>query len=378
MDPVHGPRYDQTMPPEVRFATSRDGVRIAWSQHGSGPPLVRVGTWLTHLQHDWDSVVWRHWLTELGERFTFVRYDDRGCGLSDRDVSRFGLEAWVADLEAVVDASGYSRVALFGMSQGAAIAVAYAARHPDRVSHLVCLGGYPRGSAVRVRTPEQREEAQALDTLVRVGWGRADPTFRRIFTGALIPGGTDVQMRWFDELQRQSTSGAMASRLMRARSRIDVSRLAGSVTAPTLVLHARDDAMVEFEQGRELAALIPGAQFVPLEARNHVLLADDLAWPRFLDALDAFTAQAPASTGAPAAPATAPPGPGGGLSDREVEVLRLVAAGHSNAEIADALSISVRTVERHLTNLYAKLGLLGRSARAAAAARLATVAGTHP
>lgn len=171
------------MLPEVRFTTSRDGVRIAWSQHGEGPPLVRVGTWLTHLQHDSESVVWRHWLTVLGDRFTFVRYDDRSCGLSDRDVTRLGLEAWVEDLEAVVDASGYSRVALFGMSQGSAIAVAYAARHPDRVSHLVCLGGYPRGGAVHERTREEREEDEALTTLARIGWGRADPTFRRIFGG---------------------------------------------------------------------------------------------------------------------------------------------------------------------------------------------------
>jgi pimeloyl-ACP methyl ester carboxylesterase/DNA-binding CsgD family transcriptional regulator len=362
--------------PEIRFATSRDGVRIAWSQHGDGPPLVRVGTWLTHLQHDWESVVWRHWLTELGDRFTFVRYDDRGCGLSDREVPELGLEAWIADLEAVVDATGFSRVALFGMSQGAAIAIAYAARHPDRVSHLVCLGGYLRGGAVRDRTREKQEEDEALNTLARIGWGRADPTFRRIFTGALIPGGTDAQMRWFDELQRQSTSGTMASRLMRARSRIDVSRHAGNVTAPALILHARDDAMVEFERGRELATLIPRAQFVPLEGRNHLLLAEEPAWPRFLEALDAFYRDAPLGATRPAQSATALPTAGHtpGVSEREVEVLRLVAAGRSNAEIAVALSISVRTVERHLTNLYAKLGLVGRSARAAAAARLPQVA----
>jgi len=364
------------MLPEVRFATSRDGVRIAWSQHGEGPPLVRVGTWLTHLQHDWDSVVWRHWLSELGHRFTYVRYDDRGSGLSDREVARLGLEAWIQDLEAVVDATGHSRVALFGMSQGAAIAVAYAARHPDRVSHLICLGGYARGGALRERTREEQEEDEALNTLARIGWGRADPTFRRIFTGALIPGGTEAQMRSFDELQRQSTSGPMASRLMRARGKIDVSRLAGAVSAPTLIVHARDDAMVEFERGRELAAMIPSAQFVPLEGRNHLLLADEPAWAQFLEVLDTFRRQSPASASRPAHPAArqASPSPRVGVSDREVEVLRLVAAGRSNAEIAEALSISVRTVERHLTNMYAKMGLLGRSARAAAAARLPEVA----
>jgi pimeloyl-ACP methyl ester carboxylesterase/DNA-binding CsgD family transcriptional regulator len=364
------------MLPEVHFATSRDGVRIAWSQHGDGTPLVRVGTWMTHLQHDWESVVWRHWLVDLGDRFTFVRYDDRGCGLSDRNVQRLGLDAWVADLEAVVDATGFSRVALFGISQGAAIAVAYAARHPDRVSHLVCLGGYARDLPLRERTRDQRQEDQALETLVRVGWGRADPTFRRIFTGRLIPGGTEAQMRWFDELQRQSTSGTVAARLMRARSRIDVANLAGEVVAPTLVLHARDDAMVEFDEGRDLAARIPRAKFVPLEGRNHVLLADEPAWPRFLGALEAFILESPAvsSQSGDATIARPSPGPKVGVTDRELEVLRLVAAGDSNAEIAEALSISVRTVERHLTNVYAKMGLLGRSARAAAAARLSLIA----
>jgi pimeloyl-ACP methyl ester carboxylesterase len=355
------------MVPEIRFATSRDGIRIAWSQHGQGPPLVRAGTWLTHLQHDWDSVVWRHWLAELGHRFTFIRYDDRGCGLSDRDPPRLGLDAWVADLAAVIDASGFRQVALFGISQGGAIAVAYAARHAERVARLVCLGGYARGSGLRERTAEERDEDEALATLMRVGWGRPDPTFRRIFTGGLIPGASEVQMRWFDELQRQSTSGEMAARLMRARARIDVTRLAPKVSAPTLILHARDDGMVDFEEGRELATLIPRAQFVPLEGRNHILLADEPAWSRFLEAIDAFMRPMRQPL------AKAPASPVHGVTDRELEVLRLVAAGKSNAEIAGILSVSIRTVERHLTNVYAKMGLLGRSARAAAAARLPQV-----
>jgi len=364
------------MGPEIRFATSRDGTRVAWAQLGEGPPLVRAGTWMTHLEHDQESPVWRPWLTELGERFTLVRYDDRGCGLSDRDVDRLNMDAWVEDLGAVIDASGYRQVDLFGMSQGAAIAVAYAARHPARVRRLVCLGGYAIGSALRERPAEDRLEEQAILTLVRLGWGRPDPNFRRLFTSELIPGGSEAQMRWFDELQRRSTSGAMAARLMQARARIDVSRLAPKVVAPSLILHARDDHTVPFEQGRHLAALIPRARLVPLEGSNHILLDDEPAWPRFLDAVDEFmqaTADQPTADRPTADRPTAVTGavdPLPGLTERELEVLRLVAAGHSNAEIAAALGISVRTVERHLTNVYARLGLLGRSARAAAAARL--------
>jgi len=348
--------------PEIQFATSADGTRVAWSKHGDGPILVRAGTWMTHLEFDWESIVWRHWLDELGQRFTFVRYDDRGSGLSDRDPPRLGLDEWVADLEAVVNASATGRVILFGMSQGAAIAVAYAARHPERVSRLICLGGYAVGSLRRERSADARREDEALMTLVHLGWGRSDPSFRRLFTGALMPDGSEAQMRAMDELQRRSAGGEMAAKLIRARGRVDVTRLAPKVTAPTLVLHARDDATVEFERGRQLAALIPHAQFVPLDGRNHILLPNEPAWPRFMEAVDAFMRQShePAPVASPVSTDA--------LTGRELEVLRLVAAGHPNAEIAAALAISVRTVERHLTNAYAKMGLIGRSARAAAAA----------
>lgn len=195
------------MDQRIRFCASRDGVRIAYAVHGKGPPLVRTATWLTHLEFDWESPVWRHWLTELGATHAVVRYDERGCGLSDRDVGDLSLDAWTGDLEAVTEAAGFQRFALLGISQGGPVAIAFAARHPDRVSHLILYGTYARGRNRRDPTSEQREEADTLASLAKIGWGRANPAFRRVFTNLFIPEATEEQMRWFDDLQRTSTSG---------------------------------------------------------------------------------------------------------------------------------------------------------------------------
>jgi pimeloyl-ACP methyl ester carboxylesterase/DNA-binding CsgD family transcriptional regulator len=343
---------------EVSFATSADGARIAWSRHGSGPPLVRVGTWLTHLDFDWSSPVWSHWLEELGQRFTVVRYDDRGSGLSDRDPTEYSLDAWLADLEAVVDAARLSTFVLLGMSQGGAVAVEYARAHPERVTNLVLWGAYGQGASARGPTEEETEERDLRSRMIKVGWGRADPVFRRVFTSSFIPGATEAQMRWFDELQRRSMSPDAALASSRARAALDVTSAAKAVSARTLVLHADGDRAVPFEQGRQLAGLIPGARFVPLHSNNHILLADEPAWPRFLAEVVAFVG-GPRSVGATT-----------DLTTREVDVLRLVALGCSNEEIASQLSLSTRTVERHLSNVYSRLDLTGKSARAAAAARL--------
>jgi pimeloyl-ACP methyl ester carboxylesterase len=340
---------------EIRFCTAPDGVRLAWTSDGRGPPMVKVANWLTHLEYDWESPVWRYWLEGLGQSHSLVRYDERGCGLSDWDVGELSLDHWVSDLETVVDAAELERFTLLGISQGSAIAVVYAVRHPERVERMVLYGGYARGRNHR----GERQLAEAIVAAIRAGWEHPNPAFRRLFTMRLLPEGTPEQMTWYDELQRRTTSTENAGRLYESWSDIDVSELAPRVEAETLVAHARGDAAVPFEQGRLLAALIPNARLLTLDSVNHLLLPDDPAWPVFLSELREFT-------GVRAAP---PPGPVQELSARERDVIKLVAEGLSNQEIAERLFLSVRTVERHLSNVYVKLRVSGKAARAAAAAR---------
>jgi pimeloyl-ACP methyl ester carboxylesterase/DNA-binding CsgD family transcriptional regulator len=340
---------------EVRFCTAADGVSLAYAIHGTGPPLVRVATWLTHLDYDWESPVWSHWLATLGERHTVVRYDERGCGLSDPDPGDPSLETWVADLEAVVDAAGLDRFALLGVSQGAAIAVAYAVRHRERVSDVVLYGGFARGRRLR----GQLEQDDAVIASIRAGWTRADPTYRHVFSALFLPNGTPEQKAWYEDLLRISTSPDTAVRLFEARGWLDVRDLAPKVRARTLVVHARDDRVVPVEEGRLLAALIPNASLILLESSNHILLAEEPAWDYFVTELDAFLGTGPIASA---------PAPAADFSARELEVLELVSAGRSNEEIASQLYVSARTVERHLSNIYAKLGVSGKAARAAAAA----------
>ena len=342
----------------MSFTTSADGTHIAWSRHGTGPPLVRAGTWLTHLDLDWSSPVWRHWLDALGQHFTVIRYDERGSGLSERAPNGYSMEAWVADLEAVVTAARLNRFSLLGVSQGGATAVEYAAAHPERVENLILWGAYGRGAVARDPAEEDREERNLRWQIMRVGWGRDDPVFRRVFSTRLVPGATEAQMAWFDDLQRQSMSSDAALASSQARALVDASAAAQRVSARTLALHADGDRTVPFEEGRRLAGLIPGSRFISLHSQNHLLLEDEPAWPQFVEEVLSFAGAS--RVGMPSSPVTI----------RELEVLRLVAHGCSNEQIGSRLALSVRTVERHLSNVYVKLSLSGRSARAAAVGRL--------
>lgn len=349
-------RPEVVPPQDVRFCRSADGTRLAYAVHGSGPPLLIDTCWLSHLEFDWESPVWRHFLLALGRIATVVRYDERGYGMSDRDVTDFGLDARVADVEAIADAAGLDRFALLGMSQGGPAAITYAIRHPRRVSRLVLYGTF----AARGQDPEMES---AFLQMIKVGWARPDSTFRRVFTSLMIPGATEQQAGWLDDLQRHATSTHNAVEARRGRWGDDVVGLLGEVTAPTLVLHARRDQMVPFERARECAAQIPRARLVSLDSDNHVTLPDEPAWRAFLDELGGFLA--PDRVGAPASRPDLR-----SLTGRELDVLRLVGQGRDNTEVARDLALSVRTVERHLTSVYTKLGVSGRSARAAAVARL--------
>ena len=347
---------------QVRFCRSPDGVRLAYASHGTGPPLVVVSCWLSHPQYDWQSPVWRHFLQDLGAITTLVRYDERGFGLSDWNVTDFSLDARLRDLEAVIDELGLDRFAIMGMSGNSPVAVGYAARHPERVTRLIMYGGWA-GWPQPPRRDDETNEA-AYQAMVRAGWARPDPLFRRVFTNIFIPGATEQQMSWFDDLQRMSTSTENMLGARQARRATNVADLLPGIRVPTLVLHARGDTSVDFEHARALAAAIPGARLTALDSRNHILLANEPAWRVFLAEVAAFMEPDRARA------AHAPDGDVAALSGREREVLHLAAEGLSNEEVAQRLSLSVRTVERHLSNAYLKLGISGKSARTAAVARL--------
>jgi pimeloyl-ACP methyl ester carboxylesterase/DNA-binding CsgD family transcriptional regulator len=335
----------------VRYVRASDGARLAWAESGTGPALVKAANWLTHLEYEWESPVWKHWIQFFSGLSRFVRYDERGCGMSEWHGGDLSLDRWAADLHAVVEtAQPAGPVTLLGISQGAATCIHYAIRHPERVAGLILYGGYAHGALTR-GTPEAASAYGAMIELARVAWGKDNPTFRQVFTSRFIPGGTHEQLDWFNDLCLKTTSGEIVAALLEARAGVDVADALGEVRAPTLVLHARNDEVIPLAEGRLLASGIPGAEFVELDSRNHILLEHEPAWQRFREAVLAFLQHEEAPAASPFA----------ALSARERQVLALMADGLSNTDIAERLQISEKTVRNHASNLFDKLGVWSRA-----------------
>ncbi len=360
---------DRRLRQRIRYLRTSDGVELAWAEAGAGPLLVKAANWLTHLEYEWESPLWRHWIRFFSDHFRLVRYDERGCGLTEWNVGDLAFDRWVEDLDAVIGASKADQpFTLLGISQGAATAIAYAVEHPDRVARLVLYGGYARGAA---RRPDPRDlrEFNAIIELARLGWGKDNPAFRQVFTSRFVPGATEEQMSWFNELCRRTSTPEIVSRLLEARSRIDVTARLAQVRVPTLVLHPNGDGVVPLAEGRLLASAIPGAQFVELDTRNHILLETEPAWQRFCQAVLEFVGMDGASRLEDPAFAS--------LSPRERAILALITEGLGNAAIAESLSISEKTVRNHVSNLFDKLGVWSR-AQAIVFARDRRFAGSPP
>jgi pimeloyl-ACP methyl ester carboxylesterase/DNA-binding CsgD family transcriptional regulator len=326
---------------QVRFCNTQDGVRIAYAVTGSGPVLLRAPHFLTHIDYDWRMPVRRHWIETLAETFKVVRFDPRGCGLSDRAPPQISLELWVNDLEAVVAAAGLTRFTLFGPSQGGAVAMEYAVRHPERVDRLVLFGAFARGKLAR-KSAAQIEDANAQLKLVELGWGSEDPTYRQVFASQMMPGASPEDVRLLAEMMRLSTSPSDAARLIRMFYEIDVVATARKITCPTLLFHARHDRRVPYEEGLMLASMIPGARLVTLETINHMPPPQDPVWPLFLAELRTFLAQGETRSIA-------------GLTQRELEVLEQLARGLDNRSIAERMGVTEKTVRNHLTRVFEKI-----------------------
>ena len=343
------------MEQEIRFCTAADGVRIAYATAGRGAPLVKAANYLTQLEYDWKGPVCRHWLHGLTQHHTLVRYDTRGCGLSDWNVTDFSMDACVQDLETVVAAMGLERFPLLGVAEGAAVAIAYAVKHPKKVSQLILYGGYVRGRLQRHLTAEERLQAETIINVIRIGWGKENPAFRQLITTMLMPEGTEEQKEWLNELARISTTPETAALIEQALCQINATNLAQQITTPTLILHSRDDAAIPFEEGRLLATLIPNARFVALDSKNHILLEDEPAWARFLAELYAFLGVIEAEHTTDAHERVPD------LTPRELDILHLMARGVSNDAIAEHLVITPKTVRNHVSRIYSKMQVHSRA-----------------
>jgi pimeloyl-ACP methyl ester carboxylesterase/DNA-binding CsgD family transcriptional regulator len=345
MDAAKRPRQ------RIRYVKASDGARLAWAESGEGLVLVKAANWLSHLEYEWESPVWQHWLQFFSQHFRFVRYDERGCGMSESRIEGLGVERWTDDLASIIDAAEPGGpVTLLGISQGGVACIAYAVQNPERVARLVLYGGYARGAYQR-GSDANRTVYRAVIDLARAGWGSDNPTMRQVFTSRFIPGATQEQLQWFNELCLKTTPGDVAARLLEARADLNVTELLGQVRVPTLVLHAREDQVAPVAEGRLLAEGIPGAEFVELDSRNHILLSDEPAWRRFQAEVLAFAR--PEEAGGSEAFAA--------LSAREREVLSLMGEGLGNADIAVRMCISEKTVRNHASSLFGKLGVWSRA-----------------
>jgi len=343
---IHG---EAPMNQNIRFCTTADGVRLAYAVSGKGPPMVMSATWISHLEHQWRSLSWRPWLDALTCEHKVLRYDSRGCGLSDRDADDLSFENWVRDFECVVEAAGYGRFALVATCQGGPIAIEYAARHPERVSHLVLYGTFARGR-LRRGQPHQAEKGRVLLELTRLGWGQEDHAFLQAWASSFQPGGTLAHFRSWCDQHRAATTPETAARLMAISWDVDVRDAASRIRCPVLVVHPERDAVVPIEEGRLLASLIPDSRFVQLDSENHLLLADEPAWPRLFAEVQSFLAEPDC-----AAPAPRDSLPLGELTARERAVLEGIAAGLDNAAIAVSLRLSEKTVRNHITRVFDKI-----------------------
>lgn len=337
---------------DIAFRFSTDGTRIATATCGSGPVLLRAAHWLSHVTYDLDSPVWRPWVEALSRCHRYVRYDPRGCGMSDRHCADLSLAAWQQDFDAIAATVEADRFALFGMSQGGALAIDYAVRHPERISHLVLFNAYAQGGRARARTDAERLEAETLVNFIRIGWGHENPAFCRFFTNLFIPGGTPEQHRWWGDLERETASAEVAAKTLWQMQGLDVLDLCARIEVPTLVVACRNDMRVPFEQGVKLGAAISGARFVPLDSANHVLLSGEPAWDVFHEELAKFLGD------------VAAPRPAlrkAGLTAAEAEVLQLLAEGLNNRSIAGRLGKSEKTVRNQVSVVLSKLGVQSRS-----------------
>lgn len=344
---------------QIRFCTSRDGTRIAYAICGQGPPLFWATTWTHHLDLDWHSPLWRPWLTVLSKHYTVIRHDWRGCGLSDRDNVEFAFDRYVEDLEAVVAGTAIDRFPLVGISSGAIFGAAYAARHPDRLTHLVLIEGQARGRLGTDPSPDQIEALQAWLKVIELGWPNPYFSYGPFFTSLHLSDATAEHREAFHDILHKTTSAANVIKLIGTFARADMRRLLPKIRCPTLVLHSRGDSVIPFDEGRTAAALIPEARFVPLESRNHIVLDAEPAWQQMIAALNEFL----------------PPNPAGAtiavleeLTPREREILEAVALGLNNDAIAVRYNISEKTVRNHVSIIFGKLGVNSR-AQAVALAR---------